>query len=231
MNNLNVYIGYDKREHIAYEVSKASIEKYSGVKVEAIVKSRWADFKYKDVKSSSSEFTMTRFLTPYINNFTGFALFIDCDTLIQTSIEKILEEADLNCAVNCVQHDYIPKTSIKMDNKTQHVYPRKNWSSVMLFNCQHPLVVNNLSYTKVVEATPKYLHRMEWAKESIGSLHHTWNYLAGYYDDIEKPNIIHYTDGGPWFDNYKNCTFADEWRKEFESVNNRNNRTGWSLLS
>ena len=101
---------------------------------------------------------------------------------------------------------------MKMDGQMQHVYPRKNWSSVMLFNnkkCKMltPETVNN--------ETPMYLHRMLWAEDSIGSLPPKFNFLAGYYDfEEEQPALIHYTDGGPWFDDYQETFYSDLWIKE-----------------
>ena len=106
---------------------------------------------------------------------------MDCDVLVNTDIQSIMELIDPENAVSCVQHeDYTPKSSYKMDRKKQFSYPRKNWSSVMVFNNEKckilsPDIVNN--------STPAYLHRMGWAT-SIGNLHHTWNYLVGYYSDV-----------------------------------------------
>tara|TARA_S200002703_G_scaffold110583_1_gene96212 strand:- start:233 stop:604 length:372 start_codon:yes stop_codon:yes gene_type:complete len=116
----------------------------------------------------------------------------------------------------CVQHDYTPKEGTKMDGQKQTIYPRKNWSSVMLFNCSHP---SNKKLTMDLVNNPKingaYLHRFSWLRDNeIGKLQHTWNYLVGVYNDIEKPNLIHYTEGGPWFENYRDCEFADVWKQE-----------------
>lgn len=212
---MKVFIGYDSREKEAYDVAVRSILRYNKyLEVRPIVKGHMKAYGFdREDDKGSTEFTLTRFLTPYLSGYEGYSLFMDCDVLVQTDLEKILEEADLTKAVNCVQHDYTPKSNFKMDGQEQHVYPRKNWSSVMLFNCSHPLIKTNLTLGNVCEKSPKYLHRMEWAEDSIGSVHHTWNYLSGYYTDLEVPNIIHYTDGGPWFDEYKHCQFAEEWRK------------------
>lgn len=217
---LKIFIGYDSREDIAYKVARYSILKYTEVDIIPIVRDDLVKRKIYTVedKKGSTEFTLTRFLTPFLSNFCGISIFMDCDVLVQTNIRNILEECDLSLPVNCVKHSYTPKTFTKMDNRKQYTYPRKNWSSVMVFNCEHPLVVKNLSVDSVNSATPKYLHRMGWAEENIGELSHTWNYLSGYYSDIEKPNIIHYTDGGPWFDEYKNCDFSQEWLEVKKNV-------------
>ena len=105
---------------------------------------------------------------------------------------------------------------MKMDGQMQHVYPRKNWSSVMLFNnakCKMltPEIVN--------KETPMYLHRMLWADDKIGSLPPKYNLLAGYYDFAkEDPALIHYTDGGPWFKEYRNCPHGDLWQNELKEM-------------
>jgi lipopolysaccharide biosynthesis glycosyltransferase len=167
-------------------------------------------------KLASTEFTFTRFLIPELCNFQGWAVFMDCDIILTTDIAELLTQANDRYAVMCVQHDYKPKESIKMDGQTQTVYPRKNWSSVMLINCAHP---SNRALNKDLINNPEingaYLHRFSWLKdEEIGSLDHTWNYLVGVYDDLEKPKLIHYTEGGPWFENYRECEFHNEWKDE-----------------
>ena len=117
----------------------------------------------------------------------------------------------------CVQHDYTPKPGIKMDGQKQTQYPRKNWSSMVLYNCGHPSneklsvdLVNNPNYDG------KYFHRFSWLKdEEIGKLSHEWNWLVGWYKEPEdgQPSAIHYTEGGPWFKNYRNCEYGDVWKK------------------
>jgi hypothetical protein len=103
-----------------------------------------------------------------------------------------------------------------MDGQKQTIYPRKNWSSMVLFNCGHP---SNRKLTQDmvndIELNGAYFHRFSWLKdEEIGELDHTWNYLVGVYNDIETPKLIHYTEGGPWFENYRNCEFHQLWKNE-----------------
>jgi lipopolysaccharide biosynthesis glycosyltransferase len=165
---------------------------------------------------ASTEFSFTRFLTPLLNGYDGWALFIDCDMLFIESPDKLFELADDKYAVMCVKHDYIPKSTIKMDGKTQHLYPRKNWSSVMLFNCSHP---SNQRLTREVVNTESgaFLHQMQWLKdEEIGELPKEWNWLVGWHKEPEDgtPKLLHYTEGGPWFKGYEDCEYADEWNHE-----------------
>ena len=217
---MKVFVGYDTREDIAYQVCKHSIEtksKLADVRPLKQQELRDAGWYTRPVdKLASTEFTFTRFLIPELMDFKGWALFMDCDMILTTDIKELFDQADPKYAVMCVQHDYTPKEGIKMDGQKQTIYPRKNWSSVMLFNCAHP---SNAALTMDLVNSPEingaYLHRFSWLKdEEIGELDHTWNYLVGVYDDIDTPNLIHYTEGGPWFENYRDCEFNELWKQE-----------------
>lgn len=217
---MKVFIGYDPREDIAYQVCKHSIERRQPdadvrpLKQQELRDAGW--YNRPVDKLASTEFTFTRFLVPELAGFKGWALFIDCDIILTTDVKELFDCADDQYAVMCVKHDYKVKEGTKMDGQKQTVYPRKNWSSVMLFNCAHPSnqqldqhLVNN------TEINGAYLHRFSWLKdEEIGKLDHTWNYLVGVYDDISVPKLIHYTEGGPWFENYRNCKFNNLWKLE-----------------
>lgn len=216
-NDLTVFIGWDSREDIAYEVAKSSILRHNpDVKVYPLklheMKEKGFYWRPED-KAGSTEFTISRFLVPYLSEYNGYSIFMDCDMVLTTDITKIMDEADLGKTVNCVQHDYEQfgeLSDVKMDGKVQAHYPRKNWSSVMLFNNKK---CTPLTLDYVNSATPKQLHRMMWADEDIGELHHRWNYLAGYYNDDDY-SIIHWTDGGPWFENYRDCPLNEVWYNE-----------------
>jgi len=217
---MKVFVGYDPREDIAYQVCKHSIlTKQPAADVRPLVQKELRDagwYKRPVDKLASTEFTFTRFLVPELANFKGWAVFMDCDMILTTDIKELFDQADDKYAVMCVQHDYTPKEGMKMDGQKQTVYPRKNWSSVVLFNCAHP---SNAKLTQDMvnntELNGAYFHRFSWLKdEEIGELDHTWNYLVGVYDDIETPKLIHYTEGGPWFENYRDCEFNELWKKE-----------------
>jgi len=223
--DFNIFIGWDSREDIAYQVCKHSIEtKSSNVCIhplkQKILRKEGLYWRDKD-KLSSTEFTFTRFLVPEIMNFEGWALFIDCDMILTTDIKELLDQADDKYAVMCVKHDYTPAEGTKMDGKQQTVYPRKNWSSMMLINCAHPS--NRVLTKELVNASNidgKYLHRFSWLDDSeIGEIHHEWNWLVNWYKEPKDghPKLIHYTEGGPWFENYKNCEYSDLWNKEREN--------------
>jgi lipopolysaccharide biosynthesis glycosyltransferase len=217
---MKVFVGYDPREDIAYQVCKHSITtRQPEAEVRPLIQKelREAGWYTRSVdKLASTEFTFTRFLVPELTNFEGWAVFMDCDMILTTDIKTLFDCADNQYAVMCVKHDYTPAEGVKMDGQKQTVYPRKNWSSVMLFNCGHP---SNRALTMDLVNDPEingaYLHRFSWLNDKeIGELDHTWNYLVDVYNDIDKPNLIHYTSGGPWFENYRDCKYNELWKAE-----------------
>lgn len=224
-----VYIGWDKREPIAYDVAKSSLLRKATVpvsvepiKLENLIErgfySRGAD------PLASTEFTYSRFLTPALAGYKGWALFCDCDFLWLGDIAGLLDYTrDASKAVFCVQHDYTPKETTKMDGAVQTAYPRKNWSSLMLFNCDHPSV-RALTPEVVNRESGAYLHRFQWAKDSeIGALPVEWNWLEGWNEKPKTgmPKAVHYTRGGPWFEQWQNVDYADLWRAERDRVQAR----------
>ena len=221
---MKVFVGYDTREDIAYQVCKHSIiARNKDVEVIPLKQQELRDTGWYNRpidKLASTEFTFTRFLIPELMNFKGWAVFMDCDMILTTDIKELFDQADDQYAVMCVQHDYTPREGVKMDGQQQTIYPRKNWSSVMLVNCAHPS--NAVLHKELVndsEISGAYLHRFSWLKdEEIGELDHTWNYLVGVYNDIDVPKLIHYTEGGPWFENYRDCEFHDLWKSELKDM-------------
>ena len=129
---------------------------------------------------------------------------------------------DPKYAIYCVKHKYDKcSNKFKMDGKKQEWYPKKNWSSLMLFNCSHPSI-KNLNINNINTKSPSWLHRMEWCKEEeIGEIDKKYNYLVGYYND-NNYKALHYTDGGPWYENFKNCEFNQEWLKYLNDEEKQN---------
>lgn len=216
-----VFVGYDSREDIAWQVARHSLLRHANGDLD-VVPLRQQSLRELQLYTrphdalSSTEFSLTRFLTPFIAARGGWVLFCDCDFLFTTDVRKLFEELDSSKALYCVQHDYRPAHGVKMDGKQQSVYPRKNWSSFMLFNCDHP-DVQALTPAIVNSASPAYLHRFEWISDdaSIGALDLDWNFLEGEYPVPEvTPRVIHFTNGGPWFDDWKDVGFADLWLRE-----------------
>jgi lipopolysaccharide biosynthesis glycosyltransferase len=223
---LTVFIGYDSREDIAYRVCRESILKHSSLPVR-IIPIKQDELREDGVylrpadPLSSTEFSFTRFLVPHLAGYKGWAVFVDCDFLFRHDIYTVMKYRDPKKALFCVKHDYKPTEETKMDGAVQHQYPRKNWSSFMLFNCEHPDTVH-LRPRVVNTATGMYLHQMQWTdNENIGELPISFNYLEGWHtkDNCVDPIAVHFTRGGPWFDNWQDVEYADEWlavKKEFE---------------
>lgn len=218
---LRIFIGYDPVESVAWHTMAHSILQRSSVPV-ALVPVNLANLRgiytrERDPKQSN-EFSFTRFLVPYLSGYEGFAVFFDCDQMLRTDIAELFRvgSGDPDKAVHVVQHDYEPKDDIKYLNTVQYRYPRKNWSSVVLWNCGHP--ANRVVTPDYVNsASALALHRFQWLQDSqIGALDVRWNWLVGEY--AEPPadvKNVHWTVGGPYFHEYRNADFAEEWFAEF----------------
>lgn len=167
----------------------------------------------------STEFSFTRFLTPYLADYDGFALFLDCDMLCLADITQLLTIVDEQPgrAVYVCKHDYIPRSNKKFLDQPQTAYPRKNWSSLMLFDTGR---CKMLTQHYVNTASGLDLHRFNWLDNySIGNIPLEWNYLVDEDNQSSlNPKIIHYTNGGPWFEEYKYCEHADLWFAEFQHM-------------
>ncbi|KAK8967293.1 hypothetical protein KSP40_PGU006044 [Platanthera guangdongensis] len=229
-----IFIGYDPREDAAFEVCRHSLLKHSSIPLQ-ISPIKQADLRAAGLYSrdrgplESTEFSFTRFLTPHLAGPQGWAMFIDCDFLYTDDIAGLVALLDERYAVMCVHHDYAPKETTKMDGAVQTVYPRKNWSSMVIYNCSHPK--NQILKPDLVSReTGAYLHRFMWLEDDeIGSVPFVWNFLVGHNqveanDPSTFPKAIHYTLGGPWFERYKDCDFADLWLKEFEEYKEEKKR-------
>jgi len=216
-----IYIGWDRREPEAYEVAEFSLTRRASVPVSV------APIKLDDLRArglyrrdedplASTEFTYSRFLTPALAGYRGWALFCDCDFLWLGDVAGLLAYTASPKAVYCVQHDYRPTEKTKMDGAVQTIYPRKNWSSLMLFNCDHP-AVRSLTPDIVNRENGAYLHRMQWVADSeIGALPVEWNWLEGWDKKPAHgtPKAVHFTRGGPWFDAWQSVDYGDLWRAE-----------------
>lgn len=212
-----IFIGYDPREDIACRVLKYSLEKHSSQPLDIrLLVLKGLDFERKFDPLASTEFTYTRFLVPYLCNFKGKAIFMDCDMLCRGDIMEIFELDLSDYWLRVVKQDHRPTSKYKMDGQIQTQYPRKNWSSFMLLNCEKLAV-----WTKenVQTKSGAWLHRFEpIPDERIGEIPKGWNVLDRYDGDTK---LIHYTEGGPWFENYKNHPYGDIWlrcRDEYLAV-------------
>ncbi len=160
----------------------------------------------------STQHANARFLTPHLAKH-GWALFMDGDMLIKGNVGLMMQNLDPKFAVYCVKRHFEPEPGTKMDGQEQTKYPRKQWSSFVVFNCDHP--ANQINWLGVANTMPGAdLHRFFWlSDDEIGELDSSWNVLLG-HDDPEKPaDVLHWTNGLPDMPGYENAPHADLWRK------------------
>jgi lipopolysaccharide biosynthesis glycosyltransferase len=221
---MKIFVGYDTREDITYQVCEHSIKQHqpnAEVLPLKMKELREAGLYTRPIDPlSTTEFTFSRFLIPYMTNYTGWAVFCDCDFVWTADVSELFAQADDRYAVMVVKHDYTPPPGVKMDNQKQMPYPRKNWSSMILWNCAHP--ANRAVTPELVnKETGQYLHRFSWLKdEEIGSVDHSWNWLVGWYKEPKdgEPKVLHYTEGGPWFKEYRDCEYNNVWKKYLSNM-------------
>lgn len=230
-----VYIGFDTRQADAFAVAKNSTRRRSNspIPVRGLVLNylrrcglytrphemkdgrMWCPISEAPI---STEFANSRFLTPILAA-EGLALFMDSDMLVRTDLSRLFDMCEAQkdkYAMWCVKHDHVPENSTKMDNQAQTRYPRKNWSSVMVFNCDHE--ANKALTLDMVNSVPgRELHRFCWLGKDddlIGELDVSYNWLVGHSPEGVEPRIVHYTDGVPSMPGYENSPYADEWWAE-----------------
>jgi hypothetical protein len=218
---LHIYIGYDPREAVAFYTLAHSILRRSSIPVSVapLIRKQLAGlYTRQRGLTESTEFSLTRFLVPALSEYRGWSLFMDCDMLCRADIAELAREieAQSDKAVLVRKHDYAPKTERKFLNQVQTKYPRKNWSSLMLFNNE---LCRALTPEYVNSASGLDLHRFTWTEDHlIGDLPREWNWLVTEYDYNPEAKLVHYTLGGPYFDAYRNCDYASEWFAEFDSL-------------
>lgn len=213
-----IFVGYDPREPVAYHVCVNSIIRHATKPVSIIplaLNTLPVDLSHKD---GSNQFIYSRFLVPYLMGYTGAALYIDGDMIIRDDITKLFEYYDKTKAVSVVKHDYQTQASEKyLGNKNEN-YPRKNWSSVVLWNAGHPSHWE-LTPELVQHSSGAFLHRFQWLRDQdIGSLPTEWNWLATEYSDNPDAKLIHYTLGTPCFPEYTNSDMSEHWHKEYQKT-------------
>ena len=218
---INIFIGYDSKERVAYNVLSHSIIQNS-TKPVAITPIALNNLKDDFVRErnalSSTEFSFSRFMIPHLMNYQGWALFMDCDMLMFEDISKLWRMRDDSKAIQVCKHDYIPKESKKFLGQVQTKYEKKNWSSFMLMNCKK---CTTLTPDYVNKASGLELHQFKWLEGDhlIGDLPLEWNWLVGEYEYKEDVNNVHYTKGGPWFDEYAKCDYSNDWFRNLEESN------------
>lgn len=218
-----VYIGWDPREVKAWHLLSHSILEHTSEPVSFIplhqktLRQSGIYWRSKD-QFASTEFSLTRFLVPYLSGFKGYSIFMDCDMLCQGDLAELITLAQSDSSKACwvVKHHYTPTTSSKMDGCQQTMYPKKNWSSLMVFN-------NSLCttlYPDYVNAVhPSELHQLKWVmNDQIGEIDPTWNWLVGEYAENPQAKLLHYTLGGPWFQSYTPSSEMTQWIHKWQST-------------
>jgi hypothetical protein len=214
---LDIFIGYDRDEIVAYHtLSQSLLERASQpLRITPIALSALGPvFTREALPQQSTDFAFSRFLTPYLSSYAGWSLFMDCDMLARADVAELFALADDRYAVMVCQHDYTPRDQVKFLGHAQTVYPKKNWSSVMLFNNAR---CRALTPQFVNTATGLELHQFKWLADEaeIGALPLEWNWLVGEYDMNPQAKIAHFTRGGPYFAEYADSDYADEWRAAY----------------
>lgn len=215
MKPIPIFIGYDPREAVAYHTCSNSIIRHASQPV-AIIPLALNLFKdYTETHTDgSNQFIYSRFLVPHLMGFSGHAIFIDGDMIVRSDIVELWNLRELNTDVQVVKHDYKTKMKEKYLGAKNEDYPRKNWSSVMIFNCQN-FPTKKLTPEYIQKSTGAHLHRFEWTTDDrIGELPPEWNWLPDEYGTNPDAKLLHYTLGTPCFHEFATTPQGDEWHRE-----------------
>ena len=213
---IRVFIGYDSRETVAYGVLAHSINRQASqpVAIAPVMLGQLEGvFRRERNPLQSTEFSFSRFLVPWMCDYQGWAVFMDCDMLMRADIAGLWKLRDERYAVQVVKHVHVPKEDTKFLGAVQTKYEKKNWSSVMLMNCAK---CRALTPEYVNTASGLELHQFKWLGNDalIGELPSGWNHLVEYDPPRADASLLHYTIGGPWFEEYRNSQYAGEWFAE-----------------
>ena len=209
---LDIFIGYDEKESVVFHTCVQSIIEKCNVPVSIHPLNLKMFENYKETHTDgSNNFIYSRFLVPYLKNFKGKALFLDGDMIVNDDLNNLFNQFDEKYAVQVVKHDYKTKYPIKYLGHKNDDYPKKNWSSVILFNCSHPK--NKVLTPKLIETSQgSYLHRFSWLEDNeVGEISKEWNYLVLEFPETRKAKIFHYTVGAPCFKDFDYGAEAKIW--------------------
>lgn len=212
---IRIFIGYDPRESIAYHVCCNSLIRHSSttLNITPLALNNISDF-VETHADGSNQFIYSRFLIPHLMNYEGWALFIDGDMIVRSDIQELWTMRDESKAVMCVHHDYKTKMQTKYLGAKNQNYPRKNWSSVVLWNCGHP-ANKDVTLEFVQNSSGAQLHRFTWLKDDqIGELPKIWNWLPDEFGPNLDAKLLHYTLGTPCFVEFADTPMGSEWHRE-----------------
>ena len=225
---IRVFIGYDPREAVAYNVLAHSIQARASepVQIAPLMLSQLKAVLTRERHPlQSTDFSFSRFLTPYLSEFNGWSVFMDCDMLVLRDIAELWRLRDERYSVMVVKHDHVPREAVKFLGEPQSKYGKKNWSSVMLFNNAR---CRALTPDYVNRASGLELHQFKWLESDdlIGALPDAWNHLVGYNAPRSDAALVHFTLGGPYFAGYADCEYAQAWRAERDAMLYAGKRSG-----
>jgi len=217
---IRVFIGYDPREAVAFSVLAYSIlaRASAPVCIAPLMLSQLKGVLARERHPlQSTDFSFSRFLTPYLSDYAGWSVFMDCDMLMLDDIARLWQLCDERYAVMVVKHEHQPRESVKFLGEPQTKYEKKNWSSVMLLNNAK---CRTLTPEYVNSAPGLELHQMKWleSEELIGALPDRWNHLVGYNAPRPDAALVHFTLGGPYFPKFRDCEYAGQWRAERDAM-------------
>jgi lipopolysaccharide biosynthesis glycosyltransferase len=219
MSSIPIFIGYDLREAIVFHVCVNSIIRHASQPVSIIPLALNLFKDYQEThQDGSNAFIYSRFLVPYLTGFQDHAIYIDGDMIVKDDIVKLWNLRDISKDAQVVKHDYKTRMPIKYLGSKNENYPRKNWSSVIIWNCSsHSNRVLTPEY--VMKSTGSHLHRFEWIDdEMIGELPKEWNWLPDEFGSNQQAKLLHYTLGAPSFNEFKNTNQAEDWQDEYEKT-------------
>jgi len=227
---INVFVGYDRVESVAYHVLSHSIISRSSLPV-AITPINQRNLKHEYWRPrgefDSNEFSNSRWLVPHLMDYKGWAIWMDPDMVMLEDIAELWEQRDERFAVMVKKHNHVPKEDIKFLGAKQTKYGRKNWSSLVMFNCARCAPLTKY----VVNTSPGlWMHQFQWLPdEDIGAIEGDWNLLAGYDDPVKNPKLVHYTTMGPWHDpdGKADIDYRNEWEDELADMMTGDNPVEW----
>ncbi len=210
---INIWIGYDEQFKDNIPVLFASLKQYATIdyQINLLKINELHNLLYRErspLQTTDSAFT--RWLVPYLSNYQGWNLYMDSDMMFRDDISKLYDLRDEEKSLMVVKHPMYDYKDTKFNNKSQSLYDRKNWSSLMLFNSEK---CQNLNLDLINLSSGLDLHQFKWLKDSnIGELPIEWNHLCDVMPYNEHASIVHWTQGGPWFEENINSDYAEEWK-------------------
>ena len=213
---LKIFVGFDQKEAIAYHTFTQSLIECSSIPLSIVpLAENNLNFYNEKHTDGTNKFTYSRFLIPYLMGYDGWAIFFDGDMVCLSDLKKLKKFFNPNYAVSVVKHNYKTKQKSKYFGQKNENYPRKNWSSVIIWNCSHPK--NKILTPSLINSKDgAFLHRFKWLSDAdIGTLPKSWNWLAIEYPEKENLNLIHYTLGTPCFKQYANSSLSEHWKNYY----------------